>query len=133
VQRGIKLLSELGGEVWFKIDRVEAADVAEVNGVPMAAEKIAHHLEICAGLASTWVQTCWFALDGQAPGATAREAYCALLKPLAKQLAGIHLYGLARPSMQPAAPRLSRLSPAELTAFAEEIQEKTGIRVMVSP
>ncbi|HSG23711.1 MAG TPA: radical SAM protein, partial [Azonexus sp.] len=47
VQRGIKLLSELGGEVWFKIDRVEAADVAEVNGVPMAAEKIAHHLEIC--------------------------------------------------------------------------------------
>lgn len=133
VQRGIKLLSELGGEVWFKIDRVEAADVAEVNGVPMAAEKIAHHLEICAGLASTWVQTCWFALDGQAPGAAAREAYCALLKPLAKQLAGIHLYGLARPSMQPAAPRLSRLSPAELTAFAEEIQEKTGIRVMVSP
>jgi len=133
VQRGIKLLRELNGEVWFKIDRVEAADVAEVNGVPMAAEKIAHHLKICAGLASTWVQTCWFALDGQAPAAAAREAYCALLKPLAKQLAGVHLYGLARPSMQPAAPRLSRLSPAELTAFAEEIQEKTGIRVIVSP
>jgi hypothetical protein len=33
--------------------------------------------------------------------------------------------------MQPAAPRLSRLSSAELMAFAEEIQEKTGIRVMV--
>jgi hypothetical protein len=80
---------------------------------------------LCA-LASTWVQTCWFALDGQAPGASARDAYCALLQPLAGQLAGIHLYGLARPSMQPAAPRLSRLSPAELTAFAEEIHEKNG-------
>ena len=133
VQRGIKLLGELGGEVWFKIDRVESADAAEVNGVPIQVEKIARHLEICAGLASTWVQTCWFALDGQAPGASARDAYCALLRPLAGQLAGIHLYGLARPSMQPAAPRLSRLSSAELTAFAEEIQEKTGIRVMVSP
>ena len=133
VQRGIKLLGELGGEVWFKIDRVEAADAAEVNGVPMQVEKVACYLEISAGLASTWVQTCWFALDGGAPDAVAREAYCALLKPLAKQLAGIHLYGLARPSMQPAAPRLSRLSPADLTAFAEEIHEKTGIRVMVSP
>lgn len=133
VQRGIKLLGELGGEVWFKIDRVEAADAAEVNGVPMQVEKVARYLEISAGLASTWVQTCWFALDGVAPDAVAREAYCALLKPLAKQLAGIHLYGLARPSMQPAAPRLSRLSPADLTAFAEEIHEKTGIRVMVSP
>jgi hypothetical protein len=68
VQRGIKLLGELGGEVWFKIDRVESADAAEVNGVPIQVEKIARHLEICAGLASTWVQTCWFALDGQAPG-----------------------------------------------------------------
>jgi len=133
VQRGIKLLGELGGEVWFKIDRVEAADAAEVNGVSIPVEKVARYLEISAGLASTWVQTCWFALDGVAPGAVARQAYCALLKPLAKQLAGIHLYGLARPSMQPAAPRLSRLSATDLTAFAEEIHEKTGIRVMVSP
>jgi len=133
VQRGIKLLGELGGEVWFKIDRGEAADAAEVNGVSIPVEKVARYLEISAGLASTWVQTCWFALDGVAPGAVARQAYCALLKPLAKQLAGIHLYGLARPSMQPAAPRLSRLSATDLTAFAEEIHEKTGIRVMVSP
>lgn len=133
VQRGIKLLGELGGEVWFKVDRVEAADAAEVNGVPIQLDKVVRHLEISASLASTWVQTCWFALDGVTPDAAAREAYCALLKPLAGQLAGIHLYGLARPSMQPAAPRLSRLSPAELMAFAEEIQEKTGIRVMVSP
>ncbi|MDP3439554.1 MAG: radical SAM protein [Azonexus sp.] len=133
VQRGIKLLGEMGGEVWFKIDRVEASDVAEINGIPLLAEKIFRHLEICVGLASTWVQTCWFALDGLAPDAAAREAYCALLKPLAGQLAGVHLYGLARPSMQPAALRLGRLSAVELTAFAEEIEGKTGIRVMVSP
>lgn len=133
VQRGIKLLGELGGEVWFKIDRVESADVAVINGVPLQMEKVARHLEISAGLASTWVQTCWFMLDGVAPDVAAREAYCAFLKPIAKQLAGIHLYGLARPSMQPAAPRLGRLSSADLSAFAAEIQEKTGIRVMVSP
>ena len=133
VQRGIKLLGELGGEVWFKLDRAEAADAAEINGVLQPIEKITHQLEVCASLASTWVQTCWFALDGVAPNKLARAAYCALLRPLAGQLAGIHLYGLARPSMQPAAPRLSRLPADELKAFADEVHEKTGIRVLVSP
>ena len=133
VQAGIRRLGELGGEVWFKVDRVDAAGVAEVNGVPMSPDKIARNLETCSGLAATWVQTCWFGLDGKAPSAMARDAYCGLLKPLAASLAGVHLYGLARPSLQPAAPRLSRLPAAELETFAQEIHEKTGIRVMVSP
>ena len=133
VQAGIRHLGELGGEVWFKVDRVDPEDVAAINGVPLAADKIARNLDACARLASTWVQTCWFALDGAPPSAAARAAYCALLKPLAGELAGVHLYGLARPSLQPAAPRLSRLPAAELESFAQEIHEKTGIRVMVSP
>jgi len=133
VQAGIRQLGEFGGEVWFKIDRVDPAAAAEVNGVPLVAERVVRNLELCAGLAPTWVQTCWFALDGETPPATARDAYCALLKPLASRLAGIHLYGLARPSMQPAAPRLSRLPAEELAAFADEIHKKTGIRVNVSP
>jgi hypothetical protein len=126
-------LGELGGEVWFKVDRGEAGDIAEVNGVPLTADKIARNLQTCAGLAPTWVQTCWFGLDGKSPSTAAREAYCALLEPLASRLAGIHLYSLARPSLQPAAPRLMRLAAQELETFATEIHEKTGIRVMVSP
>lgn len=133
VQDGIRQLGELGGEVWFKIDRAEAADIALVNGVPLLPEKIARNLELSAGLAPTWVQTCWFALDGESPSAAARQAYCALLAPLAERLQGVHLYGLARPSLQAAAPRLSRLPAEVLAAFASEIHEKTGIRVMVSP
>lgn len=133
VQAGIGRLGEFGGEVWFKIDRVDPAAAAEVNGVPQVAERVFRNLELCAGLAPTWVQTCWFALDGETPPATARDAYCELLKPLASRLAGIHLYGLARPSMQPAAARLTRLPAEELVAFADEIHKKTGIRVNVSP
>jgi len=56
-----------------------------------------------------------------------------LLAPVAQRLAGIHLYGLARPSMQPAAPRLQRLEADELDKFAAEIRKKTGIRVLVAP
>ncbi len=133
VRDGIRVLGELGGEVWFKIDRATAAEVETINGVPMDAAKIRCNLSRCAGLATTWVQTCWFALDGVVPDAAARDAYCALLAPVAPRLAGVHLYGLARPSMQPAAPRLQRLDAAELEKFAAEIREKTGIRVLVSP
>lgn len=133
VQSGIRRLGSLGGEVWFKVDRVDAPGVELVNGVPMSADKIARNLATCAAQASTWVQTCWFALDGEAPPASAREAYCALLKGLAGQLAGVHLYGLARPSMQPAAPRLGRLATDVLESFAEQIEKETGIRVVLSP
>ena len=133
VQEGIRVLGELGGEVWFKVDRASATEVAAINGVPLEAEKVLRNLAQCAGLAPTWVQTCWFALDGQAPDAAARDAYCALLEPLAASLVGVHLYGLARPSLQPAAPRLTRLAANELETFAAEIRKKTGIRVVVSP
>ena len=133
VQDGIRVLGELGGEVWFKVDRAMPAEVEKINGVPMDAGKIRDNLSRCSGLATTWVQTCWFALDGIAPDAAARDAYCALLAPVAPRLAGVHLYGLARPSMQPAAPRLQRLGADELERFAVEIREKTGIEVSVSP
>lgn len=133
VQEGIRRLAGLGGEVWFKLDRALAAEVAEINGVPLAPEKMALQLAACVGLAPTWVQTCWFALDGQSPSEASIVAYCTLLKPLAGRLAGIHLYGLARPSQQPAAARLSRLSEGEMQGFAERVGKETGIRVIVSP
>ena len=133
VRDGVRALGELGGEVWFKIDRASGAEVEAINGVPMNGEKIRLNLVRCAELATTWIQTCWFALDGAAPDAASRAAYCALLEPVAPLLAGVHLYGLARPSLQPAAPRLQRLEAEELERFAGEIREKTGIRVLVSP
>ena len=61
-----------------------------------------------------------------------RDEAGAVAADLAARLAGVHLYGLARPSLQSAAPRLTRLPAAELELFAQEIHEKTGIRVMVS-
>jgi hypothetical protein len=133
VQEGIRRLAALGGEVWFKLDRADAADCLLINGVSADPAKAARHLAVCAALIPTWVQTCWFALDGEAPSMAQRAAYCALLNPLSGKLAGIHLYGLARPSMQPEASRLSRLSGDELAVFAAQIEKETGIRVMVSP
>lgn len=132
VQRGIAAIGKVDGEVWFKVDRVGVAATEVVNAIAVQPEVVLRNLQTCADLAPTWVQTCWFALDGQAPDAAAEAAYCALLAQI-RGLAGVHLYGLARPSMQPAAPRLSRMSDAALQAFAETIQKTTGLTVHVSP
>jgi hypothetical protein len=60
-------------------------------------------------------------------------AYCDLLRPMVGKLAGVHLYGLARPSQQAAAPRLSALPIEDLRYFAEFVKKETGIQVLVSP
>lgn len=132
VQQGIAAIGAAGGEVWFKVDRIGLAAEA-INDVPQDEGKVLRNLRTCAGLATTWVQTCWFAMDGRAPDSGERERYCAFIADAADVIAGIHLYGLARPSLQPAAPRLGRLSAEELLAFATEIQKKTGVRALVSP
>jgi hypothetical protein len=133
VQRGVRHLAELGGEVWFKVDRALPDEIAEINGVPGVPDKVAKNLGLCASLAPTWVQTCWFALDGAAPSMASRMAYCDLLRPLAGKLEGVHLYGLARPSLQTAAPRLSALPIDCLSNLAMLINKETGIRVLISP
>ena len=133
VQSGIRHLAELGGEVWFKMDRATAEEVAEINSISWQPAKMAKNLEVCAALAPTWVQTCWFALDGTAPSDVSQSAYCDLLLPFAGKLSGIHLYGLARPSLQPAASRLKALPVDVLEGFARRIEKETGIPVIVSP
>lgn len=132
VQEGVRMIGEALGEVWFKVDRVGVAATEIINATPVQPATALRNLQTCAALAPTWVQTCWFALDGNPPDAAAEEAYCDLLAQV-QGLAGVHLYGLARPSMQPAAPRLSNLSREALESFAETIQKKTGVRVLVNP
>ncbi len=133
VQRGVALLGEHGGEVWFKLDRVGTEATRVINGVALPPEKVLAGLRQSIPLARTWVQTCWFGLDGTAPTSDERSEYCHLLAEVADGIAGVHLYGLARPSMQSGATRLSRLPHSELEDFAAEIQKKTGVRVIITP
>jgi len=133
VQRGLTTLGEAGGEIWFKLDRVGDAACRAINGVPQDMVKLARNLDYALARAPTWLQTCWFALDGTAPDAAARADYCEFVRPFAGRVEGIHLYGLARPSMQPQAVRLTRLPLADLEDFAGEIAKKTGVRVLVNP
>ena len=129
VRRGIGHIGVLNGEVWFKLDRATADGIERVNGVRLAPEKVRESLLLCAELAPTWVQTCYFAIDGDEPSASERAAYLALIKSVKEKIKGVHLYGLARPSLQPDASRLSNLSRENFQRFAGSVSS-LGIEVV---
>jgi len=133
VQRGLAHWSELGGEVWFKLDSATTAGRERINRIHLPNESARRNLEACTRLCPTWLQTCLFAYDGQPPADSEQLAYLDFLSSLAANgiaLEGVLLYGLARPSLQPEARRLSTLPEAWLPAFGEQI-EALGIAVRV--
>ena len=132
VQSGIARLGRAAGEVWFKCDAGTAAGLARINGTRVQPEVVARRLACCAGLAPTWVQTCLFLIDGAPPPEAEIRAWLALLAPLAPVLAGVHLYSLARPSLQKEAPRLGRMDLGALEAVANRVRQ-LGLQVRVSP
>jgi wyosine [tRNA(Phe)-imidazoG37] synthetase (radical SAM superfamily) len=133
VREGVRLLGEAGGEVWFKLDAGSRAGTRRINGVAPDPNAVARRLQASTARCTTWVQTCMFRWDGNGPSEDDIRSYLNVLEMAgADRLAGVLLYGIARPSMQPEAARLSPLSEAELHVIAERIQKK-GLTVRVSP
>ena len=133
VREGLRRLGEEGGEVWFKVDAGTRAAMRRINGVAPEPAAVVRRLQACSALCTTWVQTCMFRWDGQAPSDAEIAAYLDVLDAAGPQrLAGVLLYGIARQSMQPEAAHLSPLSSDELEAIAARIRQK-GLTVRVSP
>jgi wyosine [tRNA(Phe)-imidazoG37] synthetase (radical SAM superfamily) len=134
VRRALRLWAGVGGEVWFKLDSATAAGIRRINGVNLAPATVLRNLEAAAAACPTWIQTCLFQWDGQPPAPAEQEAYLAFLASLAERgirVEGVLLYGLARPSLQPEAARLSALPAAWLEDFGARIGA-LGLPVKVS-
>jgi len=134
VQDGLRKMAALNGEVWFKFDSATASGMRSINQTRIAPDKQFERLAVAARLCPTWLQTCVFALDGAPPSEAEQAAYLAALTRIRQQsipVQGVLLYGLARPSMQPQASRLSALPAEWLESFAEKIRA-AGLQVKVS-
>jgi len=135
VRDGLQKMAALNGEVWFKFDSATAAGLRAINQTRNSPDKQFERLATAARLCPTWLQTCVFALDGTPPSDAEQAAYLAAVKRIRREgipVQGVLLYGLARPSMQPQAGRLSALPADWLEAWAEKIRA-AGLPVKVSP
>ncbi|HET7833413.1 MAG TPA: radical SAM protein [Gallionella sp.] len=134
VQEGLRGLAKLNGEVWFKLDRASEAGMQRINDTRITMTKVRDNLAAAIELCPTWLQTCWFALDGDPPSQQDEDDYLGFVSGVLRdgfKLQGVLLYGLARPSLQPEANRLSALPANRLRAFAERIG-RLGISVKVT-
>lgn len=132
VLESMKDLARCNGEVWFKVDAGSKQAIARINDVNLNPQSHIERLKKCASLCPTFIQTCMFGLDGEVPKETAITDYLALISGVKSCVQGVHLYGLARPSYQAEASRLSRLSADFLEAVAQRIRA-LGLTVFVSP
>jgi len=135
VQKGLRELAKLNGEVWFKLDRASETGMQLVNDTRTSIEKVRDNLIDAISCCPTWLQTCWFALDGEPPSVQDEEEYLGFIGSLLRdghKLKGVMLYTLARPSLQPEAPRLSAISLEQLQVFAKRIAA-LGLMVKISP
>jgi hypothetical protein len=92
---------------------------------------VARRLQLAAKHGPTWIQTCMFAIDGVLPSEEELVAYLDFLQlqlQAGVKLEGVLLYGLARPSMQPEAPRLSAAPADWMQKLAQRI---TGLGLEV--
>ena len=135
VQQGLRDMAKLNGEVWFKLDRASEAGMQRINDIHMSLNKVRDNLIAAIACCPTWLQTCWFALDGEPPSRQDEDDYIEFVAALLRdghQPQGVLLYSLARPSLQAEAPRLSALPAEHLQAFADRIS-KLGLAVKVTP
>ena len=128
----IRHLAKCNGEVWFKLDAGTKAGIARINDVTLNPESHIERLKKCAAICPTFIQTCMFGFDGAPPSEEDITAYLSLVSQVKDVVQGVHLYGLARPSYQAEAERLSRLPEEWLEAVAQRLRA-LGLTVFVSP
>jgi wyosine [tRNA(Phe)-imidazoG37] synthetase (radical SAM superfamily) len=135
VQHGLRRMAHENGEVWFKLDRASEAGMLRVNDTQMKLDRVRENLRIAINCChNTWLQTCWFTVDGLPPDKQDEVDYLNFIDMLLShgiRPRGVLLYTVARPSMQPEAPRLGALAAEQLEQFAARIKA-IGLDVQVS-
>jgi wyosine [tRNA(Phe)-imidazoG37] synthetase (radical SAM superfamily) len=131
VLQSIAMLEKINGEVWFKVDSALEESIEIINQINLKPKQILGRLQACALNCPTFIQTCIFTIDGKEPDQKSIDAYINLVKEVKTTIKGVHIYGLARPSLQPQANRIGRINLDVLENIAKELL-KLGIPTTVS-
>jgi wyosine [tRNA(Phe)-imidazoG37] synthetase (radical SAM superfamily) len=135
VRQGVSDIASLSGETWFKLDRASVAGILQINDTRINLQSVRDNLIAALTRCPTWLQTCWFSIDGKAPSRQDEDDYIEFVSSLRRdgyQPQGVLLYGLARQSLQPEAARLSSVSGEQMQTFADRLTS-TGLAVKVTP
>ncbi|MEK9770846.1 MAG: radical SAM protein [Nitrosomonadales bacterium] len=127
----LQLLQSINGEIWFKVDATQEADIKMINQINPSLNSIKNNLAYSIQHCKTIIQSCFIEMNQQKPDKNFLDAYAQFLKPYQNQLAAIHIYSLARASRQNPAIQISRLSHNELIDVQEYLKQKLDIPIEI--
>jgi wyosine [tRNA(Phe)-imidazoG37] synthetase (radical SAM superfamily) len=122
VIKAVEMLKEMNGEVWFKVDSATEDSIKTINQVNLKPHQILERLRNSINVCPTFIQTCIFTIDGKGPSEKDIDAYLQLVGEVKTNIQGVHLYGLARPFLQPQAKSLGRISQEALDDIAIKLR-----------
>ena len=122
VIKSVEMLKEMNGEIWFKVDAATEESIKTINQVNLKPHQILERLKNSANVCPTFVQTCIFSINGNGPSEKDINAYIELINEVKSNIQGVHLYGLARPSLQPQAKNLGRIDEEVLQDIAKGLR-----------
>jgi wyosine [tRNA(Phe)-imidazoG37] synthetase (radical SAM superfamily) len=125
VQRGLTLLKDLAGIVWFKVDGGTDERLNAIHGTHTRIERHLDRLCLAASLCPTFVQSCWFRTAGAEPPDSELDAYVAALGRVVARgvaLEGVWLYTVARPCVQPGGDQLTAVTEEFLRRLATRLE-----------
>lgn len=131
VQQALGQLARMHGEVWFKLDAGTDDEMRAINDSALPLSLHLKRLASCGSLCRTWIQTAVVhrrTADDSLVTSPALPGYLQALTKVNTQIAGVLLYGIARPSMQASASALRPLPAEVLSKYAQAIAD-LGITV----
>ncbi|MDP1558097.1 MAG: radical SAM protein [Nitrosomonas sp.] len=134
VQAGLAQMAKNQGEIWFKLDSATREGRQRINNTRMSLNQVHENLSLAASLCPTWLQTCVFQFKNEPPTEKESNAYLKFIQDFLQEgmsLKGVLLYGIARPSLQPEASQLSKVTEAWLATFGKRI-EALGLAVKIN-
>jgi wyosine [tRNA(Phe)-imidazoG37] synthetase (radical SAM superfamily) len=135
VKDAILRLAQLGGTVWFKLDRGTDEGLRQTNSTETHLSRHVARLETVARLCPTWIQSCWFRRNDQEPTPAETQAYLDVLGDLRARdvpIRGVQLYTLARRPQQAEAQELAAVSHEWLKCLRDRI-ERLDLTVVIAP
>ena len=125
VQKGLTILANFGGEIWFKMDSATNEGRGFVNNSAQTNEAILKNITLTSKICETKIQICL--VDYQQRGFLESEkaGFLTFLAEIRTKTAikNVTIYTLARPSHQPEAIDLKPMASEIMQNFALEIQE----------
>jgi wyosine [tRNA(Phe)-imidazoG37] synthetase (radical SAM superfamily) len=131
VQRALKIIDAVGGEIWAKLDAGTEDYYRTVDRSDVPWRRILDNLRNAALERPIVIQTLFSRLHGEPPPPAEIEAYCDRLQEILAAGGRIKLVQIHTIARQPAEAWVAPLANAEIDALADAVRRRTGLSVAV--